>query len=212
MTILSDRWIREQAPAPRMIEPFVEAQRRDGCISYGLSSYGYDARVADEFKIFTNVDSRDRRSQGFRRQQLRRPPDRLLHHPAQQLRARPDGRIFPRAADVLVICLGKSTYARCGIIVNVTPLEPGWEGHVTLEFSNTTPLPAKIYANEGACQFLFLKGNEPCETSYADRAGKYMGQRGVTLPPSDMSCTQARSRRRTLRFAPCGKLAGSRRT
>ena len=150
MSILSDRWIRNEAKHSGMIEPFVEGQKREGCISYGLSSYGYDARVSDEFKIFTNVDN-----------------------------AIVDFRI-PR--DVLVICLGKSTYARCGIIVNVTPLEPEWEGHVTLEFSNTSPLPAKIYANEGACQFLFLKGNEPCETSYADRAGKYMGQKGVTLP------------------------------
>ena len=166
-----------------MIEPFVEAQRRDGCISYGLSSYGYDARVADEFKIFTNVDMRDRRPQGFRRQQLRRPQDRRAAS-SRPTASRWPGRSNISACrdDVLVICLGKSTYARCGIIVNVTPLEPGWEGHVTLEFSNTTPLPAKIYANEGACQFLFLKGNEPCETSYADRAGKYMGQRGVTLP------------------------------
>jgi dCTP deaminase len=167
MTILSDRWIREQAKATGMIEPFVEAQRREGCISYGLSSYGYDARVADEFKIFTNVDSavvdpKDFASNSF-----------ALARTVEYFR-------IPR--DVLVICLGKSTYARCGIIVNVTPLEPEWEGHVTLEFSNTTPLPAKIYANEGACQFLFLQGNEPCETSYADRAGKYMGQRGVTLP------------------------------
>ena len=167
MSILSDRWIREQAQNSGMIEPFVEAQRREGCISYGLSSYGYDARVADEFKIFTNVDSavvdpKDFASNSF-----------ALARTVEYFR-------IPR--DVLVICLGKSTYARCGIIVNVTPLEPGWEGHVTLEFSNTTPLPAKIYANEGACQFLFLKGNEPCETSYADRAGKYMGQKGVTLP------------------------------
>ena len=150
-----------------MIEPFVESQRRDGCISYGLSSYGYDARVADEFKVFTNIDSvivdpKDFAANSF-----------ALARTVEYFR-------IPR--DVLVICLGKSTYARCGIIVNVTPLEPGWEGHVTLEFSNTTPLPAKIYANEGACQFLFLEGNEPCETSYADRAGKYMGQRGVTLP------------------------------
>ena len=167
MAILSDRWIREQAHDHGMIEPFVEAQRREGCISYGLSSYGYDARVADEFKIFTNVDNA-----------LVDPKD-FAHNSFALARTVEYFRV-PR--DVLVICLGKSTYARCGIIVNVTPLEPGWEGHVTLEFSNTTPLPAKVYANEGACQFLFLQGNEPCEVSYADRAGKYMGQKGVTLP------------------------------
>ncbi len=182
MSILSDRWIREQAMTNGMIEPFVEAQRRDGCISYGLSSYGYDARVADEFKIFTNVDSaivdpKDFAANSF----VDRKTDVCIIPPNSFALAR-TVEYFRVPRDVLVICLGKSTYARCGIIVNVTPLEPGWEGHVTLEFSNTTPLPAKIYANEGACQFLFLAGNEPCETSYADRAGKYMGQRGVTLP------------------------------
>ena len=167
MAILSDKWIREKALSTGMIEPFVESQKRDGCISYGLSSYGYDARVADEFKIFTNVDSAVVDPKDFAANSF------ALARTVEYFRV-------PR--DVLVICLGKSTYARCGIIVNVTPLEPGWEGHVTLEFSNTTPLPAKIYANEGACQFLFLQGNEPCEVSYADRAGKYMGQQGVTLP------------------------------
>jgi len=182
MSILSDRWIREQATTKAMIEPFVESQRRDGVISYGLSSYGYDARVADEFKIFTNVDSavvdpKDFASNSF----VDRKTDVCIIPPNSFALAR-TVEYFRVPRDVLVICLGKSTYARCGIIVNVTPLEPGWEGHVTLEFSNTTPLPAKIYANEGACQFLFLQGNEPCETSYADRAGKYMGQRGVTLP------------------------------
>ena len=182
MSVQSDRWIRERALADRMIEPFVEAQRRDGCISYGLSSYGYDARVADEFKIFTNVDSavvdpKDFAANSF----VDRKTDVCIIPPNSFALAR-TVEYFRVPRDVLVICLGKSTYARCGIIVNVTPLEPGWEGHVTLEFSNTTPLPAKIYANEGACQFLFLLGNEPCEVSYADRAGKYMGQRGVTLP------------------------------
>jgi dCTP deaminase len=165
-----------------MIEPFVESQRRDGCISYGLSSYGYDARVADEFKIFTNVDSAIVDPKNFDQNSfVDRKTDVCVIPPNSFALAR-TVEYFRVPRDVLVICLGKSTYARCGIIVNVTPLEPGWEGHVTLEFSNTTPLPAKIYANEGACQFLFLKGNEPCETSYADRAGKYMGQRGVTLP------------------------------
>jgi len=180
--ILSDRWIREQAQTTGMIEPFVEAQRREGCISYGLSSYGYDARVADEFKIFTNVDSavvdpKDFAANSF----VDRKTDVCIIPPNSFALAR-TVEYFRIPRDTLVICLGKSTYARCGIIVNVTPLEPEWEGHVTLEFSNTTPLPAKIYANEGACQFLFLKGDQPCETSYADRAGKYMGQRGVTLP------------------------------
>ena len=182
MTVQSDRWIREQALAHAMIEPFLDRQTREGVISYGLSSYGYDARVSDEFKIFTNVESVTVDPKNF--------------HPLSFVDKKTDCCIIPPNSfalartveyfrvpnDVLVICLGKSTYARCGIIVNVTPLEPGWEGHVTLEFSNTTPLPAKIYANEGACQFLFLKGNEPCEVTYADRAGKYMGQRGVTLP------------------------------
>jgi dCTP deaminase len=182
MSILSDRWIREQAQSTGMIEPFVEAQRRDGCISYGLSSYGYDARVADEFKIFTNVDNalvdpKDFAANSF----VDRKTDVCIIPPNSFALAR-TVEYFRVPRDVLVICLGKSTYARCGIIVNVTPLEPGWEGHVTLEFSNTTPLPAKIYANEGACQFLFLQGNEPCEVSYADRAGKYQGQKGVTLP------------------------------
>ena len=177
-----------------MIEPFVEAQRREGCISYGLSSYGYDARVADEFKIFTNIDSavvdpKDFSANSF----VDRKTDCCIIPPNSFALAR-TVEYFRVPRDVLVICLGKSTYARCGIIVNVTPLEPEWEGHVTLEFSNTTPLPAKIYANEGACQFLFLKGNEPCETSYADRAGKYMGQRGVTLCPSSDRVTADRAK------------------
>jgi dCTP deaminase len=182
MAILSDIWIREQATQHAMIEPFVEAQRREGCISYGLSSYGYDARVADEFKIFTNVNSSVVDPKAFDPNSfVDRQTDVCIIPPNSFALAR-TVEYFRVPRDVLVICLGKSTYARCGIIVNVTPLEPEWEGHVTLEFSNTTPLPAKIYANEGACQFLFLKGNEPCETSYAMRSGKYMGQRGVTLP------------------------------
>ena len=182
MAILSDRWIREQAQTHGMIEPFVEAQRREGCISYGLSSYGYDARVADEFKIFTNVDNALVDPKDFAHNSFvdRKTPVCII--PPNSFALARTVEYFRVPRDVLVICLGKSTYARCGIIVNVTPLEPGWEGHVTLEFSNTTPLPAKVYANEGACQFLFLAGNEPCEVSYADRAGKYMGQRGVTLP------------------------------
>ena len=165
-----------------MIEPFVDAQKRDGIISYGLSSYGYDARVGTDFKIFTNVNSSVVDPKNFSDQSfVERNGDSCVIPPNSFVLAR-TVEYFRIPRDVLVICLGKSTYARCGIIVNVTPLEPGWEGHVTLEFSNTTPLPAKIYANEGACQFLFLQGNEPCEVSYRDKAGKYQGQRGVTLP------------------------------
>ncbi|MEJ1994957.1 MAG: dCTP deaminase [Limibacillus sp.] len=182
MSILSDIWIREMAQKQGMIEPFVESQKREGTISYGLSSYGYDARVAGEFRIFTNVDNAVVDPKNFSDSSfVERDADVCIIPPNSFALAR-TVEYFRIPRDVLVICLGKSTYARCGIIVNVTPLEPEWEGHVTLEFSNTTPLPAKIYANEGACQFLFLKGNEPCETSYKDRAGKYMGQRGVTLP------------------------------
>lgn len=182
MSILSDRWIREQAQNHNMIEPFEEAQRRDGNISYGLSSYGYDARCAPEFKIFTNVDSEIVDPKKFSPKSfVERTGDVCIIPPNSFALAR-TVEYFRVPEDVLVVCLGKSTYARCGIIVNVTPLEPGWEGHVTLEFSNTTPLPAKIYANEGVCQFLFFKGNEPCEVSYKDRAGKYQGQTGITLP------------------------------
>src|SRR5512132_4296377 len=182
MAILSDRWIRDKALNHGMIEPFVEAQRREGCISYGVSSYGYDARVSDEFKIFTNVDSAIVDPKEFSAKSFvdRRVPVCIIPPNSFALASTVEYFRIPR--DVLVICLGKSTYARCGIIVNVTPLEPEWEGHVTLEFSNTTPLPAKIYANEGACQFLFLKGEPVCEVSYRDRKGKYQGQRGVTLP------------------------------
>jgi dCTP deaminase len=151
-------------------------------ISYGLSSYGYDARVSDEFKIFTNVDSATVDPKDFSNQSfVDRQSDVCIIPPNSFVLAR-TVEYFRIPRDVLVICVGKSTYARCGIIVNVTPLEPEWEGHVTLEFSNTTPLPAKIYANEGACQFLFLEASESCETSYLDKAGKYMQQRGVTLP------------------------------
>lgn len=180
--ILSDKWIREQAQKHGMIEPFVESQKREGMISYGLSSYGYDARCSPEFKIFTNVnnaivDPKDFSSSSF----VDRETDICIIPPNSFALAR-TVEYFRIPRDVLVVCLGKSTYARCGIIVNVTPLEPEWEGHVTLEFSNTTPLPAKIYANEGVCQFLFFKGDQPCEVSYRDRSGKYMGQTGVTLP------------------------------
>ncbi|MDP1964387.1 MAG: dCTP deaminase [Reyranella sp.] len=182
MTILSDRWIRRMAQKKGMIEPFVDAQKREGVISYGLSSYGYDARVGNDFKIFTNVNSAVVDPKNFDQNSfVDRNTDICVIPPNSFALAR-TVEYFRIPRDVLVICVGKSTYARCGIIVNVTPLEPEWEGHVTLEFSNTTPLPARIYANEGACQFLFLQGNEPCEVSYRDKAGKYQGQRGVTLP------------------------------
>jgi len=182
MGVMPDTWIREQALKEDMISPFEEKLQKEGVISYGLSSYGYDARVAPEFKIFTNVDSatvdpKNFNPNGF----VDRNTDVCIIPPNSFALAR-TVEYFKIPRDTLVICLGKSTYARCGIIVNVTPLEPEWEGHVTLEFSNTTPLPAKIYANEGACQFIFLKADSVCETSYADRAGKYMGQQGVTLP------------------------------
>jgi dCTP deaminase len=182
MSILSDRWIRQMATEKGMIEPFVETQKRDGVISYGLSSYGYDARVGSNFKIFTNVDSAVVDPKNFAGNSFVDRTTDVCIIPPNSFALASTVEYFRIPRDVLVICVGKSTYARCGIIVNVTPLEPEWEGHVTLEFSNTTPLPAKIYANEGACQFLFLQGNEPCEVSYRDKAGKYMGQRGVTLP------------------------------
>ena len=179
---MSDIWIRETAARTGMIEPFVEKQTREGVISYGLSSYGYDARVSDEFLIFTNVDNDVVDPKAFSDTSFVKRKTDVCVIPPNSFVLASTVEYFRVPGDVLVICVGKSTYARCGIIVNVTPLEPGWEGHVTLEFSNTTPLPAKIYANEGACQFLFLGGDQPCETSYADRSGKYMKQTGVTLP------------------------------
>jgi len=182
MAVLSDKTIRKLALEEGMISPFEDKQVRDGKISYGLSSFGYDARVSEEFKIFTNVNSEIVDPKDFRPTNFvtKNVPVCIIP-PNSFVLARTIER-FKIPKDILVICLGKSTYARCGIIVNVTPLEPGWEGHVTLEFSNTTPLPAKIYANEGVAQFIFLKGNETPEVTYADRNGKYMGQTGVTLP------------------------------
>ena len=178
MGILCDSQIRELIG----IEPFEEKQRAEGMISYGLSSYGYDARLSDEFMIFTNVDNAIVDPKNFDRTSfVERTADVCVIPPNSFALAR-TVEYFRIPDDVLVICLGKSTYARCGLIVNVTPLEPGWEGQVTLEISNTTPLPAKVYANEGICQFLFYKGDSPCEVTYAARDGKYMGQRGVTLP------------------------------
>ncbi len=182
MSIKSDRWIRAQALERGMIAPFSEKQVKEGVISYGVSSYGYDLRVADEFKIFTNVNSAvidpknfDERSfVTVRAESVIIPPNSFaLARSVEHFR-------IPR--DVLTICVGKSTYARCGIIVNVTPFEPEWEGFVTLEISNTTPLPAKVYANEGLCQILFFQSDEACEVSYADRRGKYQGQQGIVLP------------------------------
>ena len=182
MSIKPDRWIRRMCAEHRMIEPYVEKQVRSGVISYGVSSYGYDIRVADEFKIFTNV--------------LATVVDPKNVDPASMVDFKGDVCIVPPNSfalartveyfriprNVLTITVGKSTYARCGIITNVTPFEPEWEGHVTLEISNTTPLPAKIYAHEGIAQVLFFESDEPCETSYRDRAGKYQNQTGITLP------------------------------
>ena len=182
MSVLSDRWIKKMAMEQGMIKPFISEQTRGKVISYGLSSFGYDARVSDEFKVFTNVNNALVDPKNFSEASfIERKADSCIIPPNSFVLAR-TVEYFKIPRDVLVICLGKSTYARCGIIVNVTPLEPEWEGHVTLEFSNTTPLPARVYANEGACQFLFLKGDIACDISYLERSGKYMGQRGVTLP------------------------------
>ncbi len=182
MTIQSDRWIRRMAEEHRMIEPFSPTQVREGTISWGVSSFGYDIRVAPEFKVFTNVHNvvvdpkrfDDRSFVDVNGSSCIIPPNSFaLARTVEYFRV-------PR--DILVLCVGKSTYARCGIIVNVTPLEPGWEGFLTLEISNTTPLPAKIYADEGIAQLLFFQGNEEPEVTYADRKGKYQNQVGVTLP------------------------------
>jgi dCTP deaminase len=184
MTIMSDKWIKEMSINPefKMIEPFSDKLVTSGVISSGVSSYGYDAKLADEFKIFTNVDNDIVDPKNFTHSTFVNRKSDICIIPPNSFALGRTVEYFRIPKDILVICVGKSTYARCGIIVNVTPLEPGWEGHVTLEFSNTTPLPAKIYANEGICQFLFLKGNEPCEISYDQRNGKYMKQQGVTLP------------------------------
>jgi dCTP deaminase len=182
MTVLSDKWIKKMSKEQGMISPFEDKQHKNNVISYGLSSYGYDARVSNEFKIFTNVNSSFVDPKNFSSSNFITKKDDVCIIPPNSFCLASTVEYFRVPKNVLVICLGKSTYARCGIIVNVTPLEPEWEGHVTLEFSNTTPLPAKIYANEGACQFIFLQGNESPEISYADRKGKYMNQKGVTLP------------------------------
>ncbi|MDC0364003.1 dCTP deaminase [Candidatus Pelagibacter sp.] len=182
MSVLSDKNIRTLAIEEGMISPFEDKQVREGKISYGLSSYGYDARVSEEFKIFTNVNSEIVDPKNFKSSNFVTKNGTECIIPPNSFALARTVEKFKIPKDILVICLGKSTYARCGIIVNVTPLEPGWEGYVTLEFSNTTPLPAKIYANEGVAQFIFLKGKETPEVTYADRKGKYMGQTGVTLP------------------------------
>jgi dCTP deaminase len=182
MSIRPDTWITRMALEHRMIEPFVNDQVRAGVISYGVSSYGYDVRVGDEFKVFTNVFNTIVDPKNF-------DPKSFVDIKADQCVIPPNSfalastiEYFRIPRDVLTVCLGKSTYARCGIIVNVTPFEPEWEGHVTIEISNTTPLPAKIYANEGIAQVLFFQSDEPCAKSYKDKKGKYQAQRGVTLP------------------------------
>jgi dCTP deaminase len=183
MSVLSDKWIKKMALDHNMISPFVDKQIGQGKISYGLSSFGYDARVGDEFKIFHNVDSSIVDPKKFTSNNFvtKKTLDFIIIPPNSFALATTIEK-FKIPRDVMCIVVGKSTYARCGIIVNVTPIESEFEGTVTLEFSNTTPLPAKIYANEGVAQFLFLKGNEEPDISYADRKGKYMGQSGVTLP------------------------------
>ena len=182
MSVLSDKWIRKMSKEEDMITPFEEKQIRGESISYGLSSFGYDARVSNEFKIFTNVNSGIVDPKVFKKESFVTKIGKECIIPPNSFALARTMEYFKIPENVLVICLGKSTYARCGIIVNVTPLEPGWEGHVTLEFSNTTPLPAKIYANEGVAQLVFIKGNEKPSITYAKRKGKYMKQRGVTLP------------------------------
>jgi dCTP deaminase len=186
MAIKSDRWIHEMATRHGMIEPFEAQQVRhrneDKIISYGVSSYGYDVRCAQEFKIFTNINSAIVDPKDFSEASFVDLEADVCIIPPNSFALARTIEYFRIPRNVLTICLGKSTYARCGIIVNVTPLEPEWEGHVTLEFSNTTPLPAKIYANEGVAQMIFLESDEVCQVSYRDRSGKYQGQKGVTLP------------------------------
>jgi len=180
--IKSDRWIRRMALEHDMINPYSEKQVSQGVISYGVSSYGYDLRVADEFKIFTNVNSTIVDPKKFDERSFVTVNADVAIIPPNSFALARSVEYFKIPRDVLTICVGKSTYARCGIIVNVTPFEPEWEGFVTLEISNTTPLPAKIYANEGLCQILFFQSDEVCETSYKDRKGKYQAQKGIVLP------------------------------
>ena len=182
MTIKSDRWIKRMAIEHDMIDPFVEAQVREGVISYGLSSYGYDIRVADEFKVFTNINTTVIDPKAFDPRSFVDLRTEVCIIPPNSFALARTVEYFRIPRDVLTVCLGKSTYARCGIIVNVTPFEPEWEGTATLEISNTTPLPARIYANEGIAQVLFFQSDEPCQVSYGDKKGKYLAQRDVTLP------------------------------
>ena len=182
MSLKSDRWITRMAREQNMIEPFVDDQIRQGVISYGVSSYGYDVRVGDEFKVFTNVYNTVVDPKNFDSKSFVDIKADVCIIPPNSFALASTVEYFRIPRDILTVCLGKSTYARCGIIVNVTPFEPEWEGHVTIEISNTTPLPAKIYANEGIAQVLFFQSDEPCAKSYKDKKGKYQAQRGVTLP------------------------------
>lgn len=182
MSIQADKWIRKMAVEQNMIEPFVDGQVREGNISYGLSSYGYDIRVADEFKIFTNVNNAIVDPKNFTSDSFVDFKGEICVIPPNSFALAKTVEYFRIPRDVLTVCVGKSTYARCGLIVNVTPFEPEWEGYVTLEISNTTPLPARVYANEGIAQVLFFRGNEVCEISYGDRKGKYQKQQGIILP------------------------------
>ncbi len=182
MSIKPDTWITRMAREHQMIEPFVDDQVRQGVISYGVSSYGYDVRVGDEFKVFTNVFNTVVDPKNFDPKSFVDIKADVCVIPPNSFALASTIEYFKIPRDVLTVCLGKSTYARCGIIVNVTPFEPEWEGHVTIEISNTTPLPAKIYANEGIAQVLFFQSDEPCARSYKVKKGKYQAQRGVTLP------------------------------
>ena len=182
MSIKPDSWIKRMALEKKMIEPFVDDQVRSGVISYGVSSYGYDVRVGDEFKVFTNVFNTVVDPKNFDPRSFVDIKADVCIIPPNSFALASTVEYFRIPRDVLTVCLGKSTYARCGIIVNVTPFEPEWEGHVTIEISNTTPLPAKIYANEGIAQVLFFQSDEACAVSYKDKKGKYQAQRGVTLP------------------------------
>jgi len=182
MGLKPDHWIRKMAQEHGMIEPFVEKQQREGVISYGVSSYGYDMRVADEFRIFTNVYSTVVDPKDFNPRSLVEFKGDACIIPPNSFALARSVEYFRIPRNVLCLTVGKSTYARAGIVTNITPFEPGWEGYVTLEISNTTPLPAKIYANEGIAQVVFFEADDECEVSYADRAGKYQGQTGVTPP------------------------------
>lgn len=182
MGLKPDHWIRRMASECRMIEPYADSQVRNGVISYGVSSYGYDIRVFDEFKIFTNVYSAVVDPKNFDPRSMVDYKGDICVIPPNSFALARTVEYFRIPRKVLTVCLGKSTYARCGIIVNVTPFEPEWEGYVTLEISNTTPLPAKIYSNEGIAQVLFFEADEECETSYADKKGKYQGQQSIVLP------------------------------